>query len=375
METGIQKVHALRRRDQRGITGLETAIVLIAFVVVASVFAYAVITTGLFSSEQAQTSAQSGVEAAKSTMSPKGSMILSEAQSVGTHDTGASSADLEDVANGAFIVEGVVVGDTVHNVTDGSSCTIPAVSATTTHAVLAGAAWLVIAHAIRLAVPRLAVYASTLLGFSYVPLLSVGVLLSEEPLLLLVAAVALWFADRRDDRKSSAFLAGTFAGLAALTAQWGVIMIPAVAIGFATRRQWQSSGVCFGVALLVVLVGRMVFWGAVVGWAGSEIAVTDLATVSGLQSDATVTSQLFNALPGRSVFLAVVPAVALAVWGAVSIAREAPTLVSVFALVVAGIPLCFYAIQWVALPWFFLLCSVGAVRLRGSRPRLSVHRG
>ena len=236
-------------------------------------------------------------------------------------------------------------------------------------AVLAGAAWLVIAHAIRLAVPRLAVYASTLLGFSYVPLLSVGVLLSEEPLLLLVAAVALWFADRRDDRKSSAFLAGTFAGLAALAAQWGVIMIPAVAIGFATRRQWQSSGVCFGVALLVVLVGRMVFWGAVVGWAGSEIAVTDLATVSGLQSDATVTSQLFNALPGRSVFLAVVPAVALAVWGAVSIAREAPTLVSVFALVVAGIPLGFHAIQWVAIPWFFLLCAIGAVRLGESSPR------
>ena len=41
-------------KDQRGITGLETAIVLIAFVVVASVFAYAVITTGLFSSEKAK---------------------------------------------------------------------------------------------------------------------------------------------------------------------------------------------------------------------------------------------------------------------------------------------------------------------------------
>lgn len=35
------------RLDQRGITGLETAIVLIAFVVVASVFAFAVLSTGL----------------------------------------------------------------------------------------------------------------------------------------------------------------------------------------------------------------------------------------------------------------------------------------------------------------------------------------
>ena len=40
--------------DQRGITGLETAIVLIAFVVVASVFAFAVLSTGLLSSEKSK---------------------------------------------------------------------------------------------------------------------------------------------------------------------------------------------------------------------------------------------------------------------------------------------------------------------------------
>jgi len=42
------------RVDQRGITGLETAIVLIAFVVVASVFAFAVLSTGLISSEKSK---------------------------------------------------------------------------------------------------------------------------------------------------------------------------------------------------------------------------------------------------------------------------------------------------------------------------------
>ena len=42
------------REDRRGITGLETAIVLIAFVVVASVFAFAVLSTGLLSSEKAK---------------------------------------------------------------------------------------------------------------------------------------------------------------------------------------------------------------------------------------------------------------------------------------------------------------------------------
>ena len=40
--------------EQRGITGLETAIVLIAFVVVASVFAFTVLTTGIFTSQEAQ---------------------------------------------------------------------------------------------------------------------------------------------------------------------------------------------------------------------------------------------------------------------------------------------------------------------------------
>ena len=34
--------------EQRGITGLETAIILIAFVVVASVFAYTVLSAGIF---------------------------------------------------------------------------------------------------------------------------------------------------------------------------------------------------------------------------------------------------------------------------------------------------------------------------------------
>jgi flagellin-like protein len=37
--------------SQKGITGLETAIVLIAFVVVASVFAFTILSAGVFSSE------------------------------------------------------------------------------------------------------------------------------------------------------------------------------------------------------------------------------------------------------------------------------------------------------------------------------------
>ena len=75
MNTGIQTIQGLIRRDQRGITGLETAIVLIAFVVVASVFAFAVITTGLFSSEKAASSAKAGLGEASTTLTPKGAVV------------------------------------------------------------------------------------------------------------------------------------------------------------------------------------------------------------------------------------------------------------------------------------------------------------
>jgi len=59
-------------RDQRGITGLETAIVLIAFVVVASVFAFAVLSTGLLSSEKSKETVLGGLEETSSTITIRG---------------------------------------------------------------------------------------------------------------------------------------------------------------------------------------------------------------------------------------------------------------------------------------------------------------
>jgi flagellin FlaB len=60
---------------QRGITGLETAIILIAFVVVASVFAFTVLSTGVFSSERAKETIFAGLEQTKSSLRPSGSVI------------------------------------------------------------------------------------------------------------------------------------------------------------------------------------------------------------------------------------------------------------------------------------------------------------
>ena len=69
--------------DQRGITGLETAIVLIAFVVVSSVFAFAALSTGLFSSDKAKETIQAGLAETRGSMELKGSVILT-ASATGT---------------------------------------------------------------------------------------------------------------------------------------------------------------------------------------------------------------------------------------------------------------------------------------------------
>ena len=62
-------------REQQGITGLETAIILIAFVMVASVLAYVVLSAGLFATQKSQEAVYSGLSETQSTLQPKGSVI------------------------------------------------------------------------------------------------------------------------------------------------------------------------------------------------------------------------------------------------------------------------------------------------------------
>lgn len=71
------------RRDQRGVTGLETAIVLIAFVVVASVFAFAILSTGVLASEKTKTSIAGGLAEAGVALAVKGS-VIAHASSTGS---------------------------------------------------------------------------------------------------------------------------------------------------------------------------------------------------------------------------------------------------------------------------------------------------
>jgi len=65
-------------KRERGITGLETAIILIAFVVVASVFAYTVLSAGIFSSEKGKEAVQSGLQTSRSSMELVGSVVAKD---------------------------------------------------------------------------------------------------------------------------------------------------------------------------------------------------------------------------------------------------------------------------------------------------------
>ncbi|MBI4287301.1 MAG: hypothetical protein HY671_02595 [Chloroflexi bacterium] len=65
-------------QDSRGITGLETAIILIAFVVVASVFAYTVLSAGVFSAQKGKEAIYGGLKKVSETLEPRGTVVAKD---------------------------------------------------------------------------------------------------------------------------------------------------------------------------------------------------------------------------------------------------------------------------------------------------------
>jgi len=61
-------------KDESGITALETAIILIAFVVVAAVFAFTILQAGTFSTERGREAVYGGIEQVSSSMEVVGSV-------------------------------------------------------------------------------------------------------------------------------------------------------------------------------------------------------------------------------------------------------------------------------------------------------------
>ncbi len=99
----FSKLWKKMRRNEKGITGLETAIILIAFVVVAAVFAYTALSAGLFSTQKSSEAVYAGLKEAQSTLELRGAVIAT----AGT--TGASGT----VKQISFNVANVLGGEAI----------------------------------------------------------------------------------------------------------------------------------------------------------------------------------------------------------------------------------------------------------------------
>ncbi len=87
-------------KDEKGFTGLEAAIVLVAFVVVAAVFSYVMLGAGFYTTQKSQEVVHTGVQQASSSLAPSGDVIV---------EGGASSK----VANITFYITNTAGGTAV----------------------------------------------------------------------------------------------------------------------------------------------------------------------------------------------------------------------------------------------------------------------
>ena len=85
MPTLTRLIRSLHKREE-GITGLETAIILIAFVIVASVFAFVVLSTGLFSADRGKEAVFAGLDKARGTLEVRGALTVIDVNTDGTID-------------------------------------------------------------------------------------------------------------------------------------------------------------------------------------------------------------------------------------------------------------------------------------------------
>jgi flagellin FlaB len=113
-------------RDEAGITGLETAIILIAFVIVASVFAFVVLSTGLFSAERGKQTVLAGLEKASGNIEVRGSVSIQDVGADGVIDSTDPDVFIFNIANAAggrpvLIDEAATTNTLVINLVDGQA--------------------------------------------------------------------------------------------------------------------------------------------------------------------------------------------------------------------------------------------------------------
>lgn len=101
MNSRLLKAPGRLHRCEKGITGLETAIILIAFVTVAAVLAYSVLSAGVFSAEKGQEAVYRGLKQSEASMEVVSSVYVT------TNVSGAVATNI------SFQISTVLVGESV----------------------------------------------------------------------------------------------------------------------------------------------------------------------------------------------------------------------------------------------------------------------
>jgi flagellin FlaB len=112
MPVNVKKING-----EKGITGLETAIILIAFVIVASVLSYVVISAGLFSSQKAKEAVNSGLEQTGATIEIK-SDVIAEMSAGSATPTSTPTGTPTGVVDEIYFTVGLVPGGNAVDLTD-----------------------------------------------------------------------------------------------------------------------------------------------------------------------------------------------------------------------------------------------------------------
>jgi len=120
----------VRKHGRKGLTGIQTAIILIAFVIVASVFAFAVLNMGLLTTQRAGETVSAGMQQAASALQLAGSVIANSsaggyvADKIIIYIKISPGREPVDLSQAAFTI--AFTNDRVHasNVYDGTKAAI-----------------------------------------------------------------------------------------------------------------------------------------------------------------------------------------------------------------------------------------------------------
>lgn len=126
--------------DEKGFTGLEAAIVLVAFVVVAAVFSYVMLGAGFYTTQKSQEVVHTGVTQASSSIAPSGDIIVMGGATAGeasqitfyiTNTAGGTAVDLDKTIltytdDNDFVTKEYIADSTPDPDTKGPVAAIPA---------------------------------------------------------------------------------------------------------------------------------------------------------------------------------------------------------------------------------------------------------